>query len=114
MASNFESMWDRLAAVRDERVDTVLGDKIEYALDGVTFVAVQGFIFDNVQGETAYESMDDDFSNRKRVKIPKEFAPAILRTHRLRHPRLGAGSFQPGNSEPQTEGRYWLFEVQKA
>lgn len=114
MASNFESMWDRLSAKMDAIVDTGLGDLIEYALDGVTFVMIEGFVFDNVVGETAYESMDDDFANRKRVKVAKAKVPAVLRSHRLRHPRLGAGSFQPGNSEPQSEGRYWLFEVQKA
>lgn len=112
MASNFESMWDRASARMDAAVDT-LGDNIEYALDGVTFVNVKGFIFDNVDGETSYESFDDDFDLRKRVKIPRAFLAQPLRSHRLRHPRLGTGSFQPGNSEPKSEGRYWLFEVQK-
>lgn len=114
MASSFDSIWDGLADRMDDAVDGTVSDTILYALDGVTFTAISGYIFDDVQGETAYEQNEDTFDVRKRVKIRKSLVGTVLLSHRLRHPRLGTGTFRPmSDGIPQSEGRYWLFEVQK-
>ena len=114
MASSFDSLWDGLAARMDAVVDDTVGDRILYAVDGQTFTAVPGFVLDDVEGEASYDSMDDDFDVRKRVKIRQSLIGEVSLLHRLRHPRLGPDDFRPTNSVPQSEGRYWLFEVQKA
>lgn len=113
MATDYDSLWDSVMAIVDPAVDGTVGDKIRYAIDGTTFTVIPGFVFDDVQGETSYESNDDDFDVRKRVKISKALIGDVSLAHRLQHPRLGAGTFRPTNSVPQSEGRYWLFEVQK-
>jgi len=113
MASNFESMWAGLSQTLHDNVDKYLGDALSYAVDGVTFVSHPGFALDVVIGEESVAGLDDDFAVRKRVKIRKSIVPSVELSHRVRHPKLGAGTFRPTNSVPQTEGEYWLFDVQK-
>jgi hypothetical protein len=107
------SLWDIAAAKMDAAVDGIVGDTISYALDGLNFADVQGFVLDDTTGEDGYEALREDNAVRKRVKIAKAKVPEISLDHRLRHPRLGTATFRPTNSIPQSEGRYWLFDVQK-
>lgn len=113
MASDFDSFWAVASARMNTAVDDIVGDRVMYSLDGVAFTQMPAFAIDVVNGEDAATGLDDDFAVRKRVKISKALVPEVTLSHRIRHPRLGAGTFRPTNSVPQTEGEYWLFDVQK-
>lgn len=114
MASNFDSMWERASSTMHDAYDEILGDRVEYSTDsGSTFAVISATVIDNVDGETSLEALDEDFAVRKRVKVRKAIVELPALTHRIRHPKLGAGTFRPTNSVPQTEGNYWLFDVQK-
>jgi hypothetical protein len=112
VASIFDSVWDRAAATMDAAVDRILGDRISYALDGKKFELLEGFVIDE-NARSGMDEIDEPVSTRKRVKIAKALVPAPSMTHRIRHPRLGPGTYQPLGSQPETEGRYWLFDVQE-
>lgn len=122
--SVFDSLWDQYSGILDERVDAVVGDRIRYRRDGqwlgdaelpVEERVIPGFILFYGQPR-GIDEVDETLGTRKRVKI----AMALIgdeepdRSDRIQHPKLGPGFFQPSGSDPETEGRYWLFDVQKA
>lgn len=106
------SAWDQAAALLDAKVDEYLGDDIDYAANGVTFAPIKGFVLLNM-ASLGLESIDEIVGSRNRVKIAKAVLPRPERTHRLRHPRLGSGTFRPAGTVPEEQGRYWLFDVEK-
>lgn len=115
MASSFDSMWDKLSAQMDSTVDTTLGDSILFApTPTAPFTTIKGYVIFDVTGETAYEALDGDFATRKRLKVAVSIIPVITRDLRFQHPKLGPEIYQAGGDVPETQGRYWLFDVQKA
>jgi hypothetical protein len=110
------SAWDNASALLDDKVDEGVGDTIEYAANGVNFVNMQGFVIPDVADPGPAEFIDETVATRWKIKIAKRKLPYPEITHRLRHPKLGAGNFRPIGAvpDPQTQGRYWLFDVEKA
>lgn len=106
------SKWDEAAAKMDAAVDEHLSDTISYALDGATFVDMPGYVVVFSEGLGLGE-IDPTLGSRNRVKIAKSLVPEVLLTHRLRHEKLGAGTFRPAGENPDEQGRYWIFDVQE-
>jgi hypothetical protein len=110
--SDFDSMWDSASALMDAAVDT-LGDTILYKRAGESeFTAIKGFVIENVAGETVDE-IDEIVSSIPRVKIHKSIVASPSKFDRLQHPKIGPGTYRPLGKDPQTQGRYWVFDVQK-
>ena len=106
------SDWDTHSAVMDEVVDERLGDTISYSLDGVTFTDLKGFVLPF--GESiGLDGIDPTLGTRWRGKIRKTLVAEPLGSHRLRHPKLGADTWRPAADDPENQGRYWLFDIQK-
>jgi hypothetical protein len=106
------SDWDDAAAAMDAEVDARLGDTISYALDGVNFVDMPGFVLPAVEG-IGLNELDPALGHRWRVKISKALVAEPLRTHRLSHPKLGVDTYRPAGDDPDDQGRYWIFDIQK-
>lgn len=112
------SIWDQAAAKMDAKVDELLGDTVSFSSDGgQTFADVQAFVIDDTDPAPAFGGdFDETATVSKRIKI----AVTILggrpskAAHRFRHSRLGAGTWRPLGAEPRSEGRYWVFGVEKA
>lgn len=107
--------WEDLAAQMDATVDAAVGDAIELSTNsGASFQPVQGFVAPYVAG-MGIGGFDEPLGSRNRVKLLRSyFADGVPgRDVRLRSPRLGAGTFRPASSEPEEQGRYVLFDVQK-
>jgi hypothetical protein len=114
LVSAFDSLWDAAAAKMDAAVDSMLGDALQVRLAGApAFVAMQGFVVDDSEPQAFDTALDETLGTRKRVKIAKALMPVPSRNHRIQHPRLGPGTFAPAGSDPQSQGRYWIFDVQK-
>lgn len=107
------SMWDAASAMMDDKVDEIVGDRILYAANGVSFVEVPGFVLTATEG-LSMNVIDEIMDVRRRIKIAKAQIPYPDPEHRLRHARLGAGTFRPAGALPEDDGRYWLFDVEKA
>lgn len=107
MASN----WDQLSAQMDGIVDAGVGDDISYDA-GAGPVAIKGFVIPTVE-PGGLDAFDDKLGSRPRVKVAKATVPVVSSSHRLTAPLLGSGSFRPANSDPEEQGRYWIFDVQK-
>lgn len=108
------SDWDTASSKMDIAVDERLGDTISYSTDsGVTFTDLPGFVLFFTEG-FGLNSLDSALGSRPRVKIRKDLIGEVNpRTHRLRHPRLGADTYRPGNDDPDDQGRYVIFDIQK-
>lgn len=106
--------WDDLAAQMDLVVDNGLGDTIQLALNGLTFVDVQGFVLPFAASE-GLGAFDETLGSRIRVKLAKaivgEEEPS--RAIRLRSAKLGSSTWRPAGSHPDDQGRYWIFDIQK-
>jgi hypothetical protein len=99
----------------DETVDTALGDAISLSLDaGATWTPQMGFVI-AVSSTGGIMGMDEPLGTRKRVKMPRSLFPTgePSRSVQLRHARLGAGTYRAAGGEPEEQGRYILFDVQK-
>lgn len=110
---DFDSFWDRAIGTLDVAVDDILGDRILYAIDGLNYEKMAAFIVFIDAGQTGMDELDL-LQARKRVKIAKHLVPDPGPRDRLQHPKLGGGIFQPGTDSPDEDGRYWIFDVQKA
>lgn len=107
--------WSELAAKMDATVDTALGDTIQLSLNsGATYAAVQGFVAPFVAG-IGIGAMDEPLGSRNRVKLDRALFGGGMpgRNVRVQHPMLGAGTYRPASGEPEEQGRYVLFDVQK-
>lgn len=116
--SAFDSLWDRASKLLDSTVDNVLGDRLRYRHNGVWLgtgdpAVVEGFVrFFNPLLNT--EELDETLGSRKRVKISMDLVDEPIQSDRIQHPKLGPGWFRPAGDAPDNEGRYWLFDVQRA
>ena len=110
-------MWDQLSQLMDGKVDAVLGDTISYSIAGGPFKPVQGFVVTAAEPQNGDgDYLDPILGVRKRVKLNKDLGITPGRGDRMRHPKLGAGTWralEPEDDEA-TQGRYWIFDVQKA
>jgi hypothetical protein len=118
---DFESYWDRASGRMDAIVDGKLADRLRYQSGGLWLgdpaVAdadrtIPGFVID-ANDTVNIDEIDEALGNRKRLKVAKAILPLPAKTDKIQHPRLGAGWFRPGGALPQTEGRYWVFDVQE-
>ena len=107
------SDWDAASAKMDSLVDDRLADTIRYATDGIPFEDVAGYVIPYTEG-LALGEIDPSLGSRYRVKIAKAVMPEILQRHRLKHPKLGADTWRPAGEDPDEQGRYWIFDIQKA
>lgn len=105
--------WDQLSAAMDQAVDDRLGDTISYAANGVSFEEIKGFVLLS-EASLGLESIDEVISTRPRVKIAKALLPYPEPTHRLRHAKIGQGTFMPASVRSDNGGDYWLFDVEPA
>lgn len=120
--SIFDSLWDRASKVLDTTVDSVLGDRVRYRHNGVWLgTAPAGYADPVVEAFIVYavaplniDEIDETLGNRKRVKIAKDLVDEPIQSDRIQHPKLGEGWFRPAGNAPDTEGRYWVFDVQGA
>jgi hypothetical protein len=120
--SIFDSLWSKAAAIMDNAVDGVTGDRIRYRHGGVWLGpadmpeasrVIPAFVI-NVGAARSIDEFDETLGNRWRVKVAVTLLDHPHPTDRLEHPNLGPGLFMPGGSDPENDGRYWLFDVQKA
>lgn len=119
--SVFDSLWERASALLDVGVDSVVGDRLRYRHNGVWLGApaaagepavVEAFVL-NVSAPLNLEEIDETLGTRPRVKIAKALVDLPVRGDRIQHPRLGPGWFQPSGAAPDSDGRYWVFDVQE-
>lgn len=104
--------WADYAAKLDAGVDSYLGDTISYSRAGGAFEDVQGFVILAGDVPELGVTQIDSIREVDRVKLNAALGkPADA--DRLRHSKLGAGTFKPTNAEPSVQGRYWIFELQK-
>lgn len=103
--------WDDLADRMDALVDDKLGDALSYSQGGAPAATVMGFVLD-------YDAVDgvpslDTLGKRMRIKVNKTLVPVISRNDRIAHWKLGASTWRPEVDKIETQGRYWLFDIQK-
>jgi len=110
-----ESIWEKFAPLLHMRTAAILGDTISYAQTPAAAKDIQGFVIDETMTPTMDE-LDEPLGQRKRIKVQKVDVPVVSVRDRFSHPRLGAGLFKPGAAitDPDTGGRYWLMDVEKA
>jgi len=122
--SPFDSLWDKYSKILDDNVDRGVGDRIRYQRAGVWLGdtdlppaerSIPGFVL-FFGAPRNIDEIDEGLGSRTRVKVSMDLigTDEPLRSDRIQHPKLGPGSFQPSGSIPETEGRYWIFDVQKA
>jgi len=99
----------------DASVDARLADTISYSPNGgATYVDMLGYVLPFSQG-LGLDELDPTLGSRWRVKLAKALVPLPARTHRLQHPKLGVGTtWRPAGNDPEDQGRYWIFDIQKA
>lgn len=106
----------------DAAVDSGVGDRVRYwhngkwlgvAPVGYTDPVVEAFVI-IAAAPVNLDGIDEILGNRKRIKISREYVDEPLRSDRIAHPLLGEGWFRPAGGQPETEGRYVIFDVQKA
>lgn len=108
--------WEDLAARMDAAVDSAVGDSIRFSTDaGATWSTQNGFVLSAAM-TGGIIGMDEPLGGRMRVKLPRSLfgddgVPS--RSVRLEHVRLGPGTYRPAGGEPEEQGRYILFDVQK-
>ena len=106
--------WDQASELMDDQVDETLGDTISYAANGVSFSDIKGFVL--FFGEPpVLDGIDEIMGSRPRVKIARSKVPYPDPSHRLRcAKRLGAHTFKPAGALPAEQGRYYIFDLEKA
>ena len=109
------------AKMMDAGVDNYLGDSLIYARAGQAAVVTKGFLIDPADGE--WDTSDSSISKvgaRVRLKINRDFLPAAMPGDRITadpaspHPLLGDATWKPGPGRPAVNGRYIIFDLQKA
>jgi len=111
--------WDQLAARMDEQVDERLGEVIFISLDGgETYTSVKGFYTPVATGLGGLQGFDEPLGSRPRLKLRKTHFPGerepSFETDRFRCAKMGAFVYRPSGSQPDEQGRYFLFDVQRA
>jgi hypothetical protein len=104
--------YEDWAAKMDAAVDQHLGDTVEVSIAGGAFVPRKAFVLE----ENGVIGLDpiDNLAQKQRIKIDKSIVPDPGDTVRFRGAKLGADTWMPCGDVPETAGRYWLLEIQKA
>lgn len=108
--------WSDHAARMDDKVDLMLGDDIELAVDGVTFIPVKGFIIRPTESVDGIIGLDGPLGSRYRAKLNNALflGEGPSNATRLRSTKLPAGTWKAGGDDPDEQGRYVIFDLQKA
>lgn len=111
-----ESLWEKFSPMLHRKTAAIVGDTISYARAGAAAVEISGFVIDEIAGAEGYAELDEPVGQRKRIKVQKIDVPVVSLRDRFSHPRLGTGLHKPGAAvtDPETGGRYWLMDVEKA
>lgn len=108
--------WETHSPQMDDDIDSRLGDTISLSLDaGATFSDIVGYIL-LVVVSSGIDGFDETLGYRPRAKIRKTIIgadPPDRSVVRLRSAKLGDFTYQPAGGEPDDQGRYWLFDIQK-
>ncbi len=110
--------WDQLAGRMDTEVDERLGEKIYVSFDrGASYDEVKGFYTPTV-GSQGLVGFDEILGSRPRLKLRKTLFPGErepnFETDRFRSVKMGAFVYRPSGSNPDEQGRYFIFDVQRA
>lgn len=118
----FDGIWERAAATLDRGVDGMLSDRVRYKHGGEWLGdptapdderTVEAFVVYIDKMPSLENEMDEALGSRTMLKIRRDLLPQPATSDRILHPKLGAGTFKPASGMPQTDGRYWLIEVQE-
>ena len=97
----------------DAGVDDYLGDSISYAVDGVNYATITGFLIDP-HDKYALDGVQPTRS-RWQMKVHRTKLPdGPKKAHRIMHPRLGVLPFRPAADTISDTGDYFLFDIIKA
>ncbi len=106
--------WEQASQLMDDTVDDTLGDTISYAANGVSFSEIRGFVI-FFGAPPVLDGIDEIIGSRPRAKIAKSKVPYPDPSHRLRCPkRLGPHTFKPAGALPEEQGRYYIFDLERA
>ena len=110
-----ETLWEKYSPMLHSVSASIVGDTISYARAGAAAKEIQGFVIDEVPNP-GYDEIDEPLGQKKRMKVQKVDVPVVNLRDRFTHPKLGTGTFKPGAAvtDPETGGRYWLMDVEKA
>ena len=110
------SDWEIHSQAMDAKVDELLGDTISLSTNGgASYTTVGGFIL-LVVGSSGIDGFDETLGYKPRAKLHKSLIgeePPNRDTVRIRAGKLGGLTYQPAGGEPDDQGRYWLFDIQK-
>ena len=108
--------WESASPIMDGKVDQILGDTFSVSLDGgQTYEPRKGFYLP-VSAGGGFSPYDENLGSKPRVKMSKDIlgdTPPDRRYVRLRYAKLGDATYCPGGAEPDEQGRYWIFDIQK-
>lgn len=110
--------WAEKFAAADALVDVALGDEIEFAADGVTFVKIKCFVYpEGTEADLSFAPIDP-VEGKPRIKVSvATIARPTQDPHRFRVPQLADPATTRWRAENWTKinsGRYWLIDIQKA
>lgn len=110
------SDWETYSGAMDAAVDDLLGDTLSLSTNaGASYTTVSGFIL-LVVASSGIDGFDETLGYKPRVKLSKAIIgeePPDRDTVRIRAGKLGGLTYQPAGGEPDDQGRYWLFDIQK-
>lgn len=93
-------------------VDEWLGDDILMSVSGGAWVTIKAFVqFDH--GGLGLDAIDE-LQQRQRIKVSKAIVAEPGDLHRFRASKLGADTWKPVAKDPDNDGSYWVFDIQKA
>lgn len=104
-------MSDLMAGVHRTTIDKI-GEAIEYAANGVTFVEKKAFVDyrDAVKQFEVSSAIEQDIMVRVlKVDVPVKPGPSV----RIRLGKLAGKTFKPINPRSNKRGTHWEFEVQE-
>lgn len=110
--------WEAAEQLLDDKADAFVGDSIELSVDGgSTFVLRRGYYLPVAQN-AGIEAFDEVLGNKHRFKMRKAYFPGgrfpSFANDRIRCSKTGSTIWRPSGSEPDEQGRYFVFDVQKA
>ena len=109
------SDWDRVSGNMDAQIDARLADTVAFSPDGDAdepFVDIAAFVLPYPEGLNLGE-LDPTLGARWRIKVAKANVPEILAQQHYRHHKLGDATWRPAGEDPDDQGRYWIFDIQK-
>lgn len=96
----------------DALVDAHLGDPVWYRAEGSSrYVKVPGFFLNEAKG--GYDPELDDITRREQLKISQQHVPEVRRGDRIKRSMESPVTYQPENANPEEDGRYWIFNIQR-